>query len=157
MTQEERLEELRETMVSVAASIIGRGSDRDTAEDAVQEAFIRVCRYLHEVAPENLRGYVFAAVRNSARNARRKLTAYRNLCTPLDLCDEVGVYHDPTVGLMAREVDLSVLTTKQRQVMELLVAGEEYVSVAAELRSTVSAVRLRAFRARRRLLAGMVS
>ena len=65
----------RQTLFSLALTVT---SCAGLAEDAVHEAFVRLCR--QQVRPEgSLSAYVFAAVRNAAIDCRRKQVRQQNL------------------------------------------------------------------------------
>jgi len=63
----------RQGLYSLALTITGSSQ---FAEDAVQDAFARLCR-TEGGRPENLRSYVFAAVRNAAIDVSRRTSTDR--------------------------------------------------------------------------------
>ena len=65
----------RQSLFSVALTVTGCSS---TAEDAVHEAFVRLCQK-SERPQGNLRSYVFAAVRNAAIDCRRRQLHQRSM------------------------------------------------------------------------------
>ncbi|MEI8197361.1 MAG: sigma-70 family RNA polymerase sigma factor, partial [Phycisphaerae bacterium] len=117
--------------------------DPALAEDAIHEAFARMLK--SEARPQrDALAYVFAAVRNAARDARRRLVR-------LELHKEVGLVlptHDPVADAVRNEEQvrtaaaLEGLGDDDKQVVVLRIYGqlsfEQIAEVCAEPLPTVS-------------------
>ena len=155
------VDEYSGAMYRVAFSVLRNPSD---AEDAVQEAFLRVLRHRHELGEvRNYRVWLVRIVWNVALDRKRRAKTRPET----DDVDELARVL-PSHGLSAEEITAAAqhhahvlkcveqLPAKERQVL-LLSAFEELssVEIASVLRITESSVRSRLFRARN-LMAGLL-
>lgn len=126
------------------------GINADTAEEIVQESFLRLYRHLSRGGDRtNLRAWLYRVAHNLARNEQN--SAHNRLCGPID--DE-GVSHgastshgiSPELLFLNRERDdklreaISVLSAPQRECLVLRAQGMKYREIAAVLDLSISAV-----------------
>ena len=130
-----------------AAAMVG---DQDTAEDALQEAFIRAYQSLDSCRePHRFKHWFFRIITNQCHNARA-----RRRTEPLDQHDTPareradGPAEQEELG-RAIEVALNDLTTEQREAFILKhVDGRSYEEIAGLLGAGVDALKMRVYRAR---------
>jgi RNA polymerase sigma-70 factor (ECF subfamily) len=130
-------------------------SNREDAEECVQDTFVRVHRALHRYEErERFDAWLFRILANRCRTARRRVTRWR-LFHSADL-DRVTPTSTARVdGFVARDEiwhALSELTEEQREAFLLRhVEGLSYEEIAAISGIAVTAVRMRVSRACSRL------
>jgi RNA polymerase sigma-70 factor (ECF subfamily) len=130
-------------------------SNREDAEECVQDTFVRVHRALHRYEErERFDAWLFRILANRCRTARRRVTRWR-LFHSTDL-DRVTPTSTARVdGFVARDEiwhALSELTDEQREAFLLRhVEGLSYEEIAAIAGIAVTAVRMRVSRACARL------
>jgi RNA polymerase sigma-70 factor (ECF subfamily) len=130
-------------------------SNREDAEECVQDTFVRVHRALHRYEErERFDAWLFRILANRCRTARRRVTRWR-LFHSADL-DRVTPTSTARVdGFVARDEiwhALNALTDEQRESFLLRhVEGLSYEEIAAVSGIAVTAVRMRVSRACARL------
>ncbi|MEW5916891.1 MAG: RNA polymerase sigma factor [Gemmatimonadota bacterium] len=130
-------------------------SNREDAEECVQDTFVRVHRALHRYEErERFDAWLFRILANRCRTARRRVTRWR-LFHSADL-DRVTPTSTARVdGFVARDEighALNALTEEQRESFLLRhVEGLSYEEIAAVAGIAVTAVRMRVSRACARL------
>jgi len=135
-------------------------SNREDAEECVQDTFVRVHRALHRYEErERFDAWLFRILANRCRTARRRVTRWR-LFHSTDL-DRVTPTSTARVdGFVARDEiwhALSELTEEQREAFLLRhVEGLNYEEIAAVAGIAVTAVRMRVSRACARLREAIV-
>jgi RNA polymerase sigma-70 factor (ECF subfamily) len=136
MSRQERLEAVyrqeRQRLFACAYAVVG---EAEAAEDAVHAAFERLLA--RNVQPENLRSYVFAAVRNAARDIGRRNMALerraRRSACPLQ--DE----HNASAALESQETAMQLIAALatiepvRREVIELHLRGDLKFREIAEM------------------------
>lgn len=145
------VERYRVEFARYAASTCG---DRDTAADAMQEAFIRAFDSLSECRdPERFGAWFFRILTNQCHNARTRRRAH----VPLDHVPQTAaaVSGDPAEGAELREAiagALDELTPEQRDAFVLKhVEGRSYAEMAELLSVSQDALKMRVHRARETL------
>ncbi len=134
--------------------------DPQAAADATSETFARALKGLPRYRARTFRGWLFTIAHNVVVDQTRR----RRPTTPIDAIGELadGAV-SPEEWFLAREGDIRVarllrsLSERQRQVMELRVAGLRSAEIAEVLGMQVGAVRTAQFRALqqlRRMLGG---
>src|SRR6185503_1765033 len=124
--------------------------DQDTAEDALQEAFIRAYQSLHSCRePGRFKHWFFRILTNQCHNARA-----RRRMEPLDQHDAPareradGPMEQDELG-RAIESALNDLTLEQREAFVMKhVDGRSYEEIAVLLGAGVDALKMRVYRAR---------
>ena len=128
-----------------------RRADRETAYDAVAEAFLTVWRRLDDV-PGDALPWLYGVVRRSLANQRRSLRRRRSLISKLahDQLDAVSA--EPRAGPSPLSEALERLSVREREAL-LLTAWEglDCVRAAAALGISPVAFRVRLHRAKRKL------
>ncbi len=94
--------------------------NREEAEDAVQDIFLRAARSIHTVRDNaNLKAWVWVIARNYVRDVARREARHKNLLVPPEDISEM-VRHSPSPSSsMIIEECLAALTIAQRQVVVL--------------------------------------
>lgn len=140
-----------------AVALVG---DSDSAEDALQEAFIRAYQSLHSCRePHRFKHWFFRILTNQCHNARarRRLESLDQHDAPARERADRPVEQDEL--RRAIELALSELTTEQREAFVMKhVDGRSYEEIAELLGAGVDALKMRVYRARevlRRLLDGL--
>ncbi len=142
-----------------AAALVG---DADSAEDALQEAFIRAYQSLHTCRePHRFKHWFFRILTNQCHNARarRRLEPLDQHETPARDRSDRAVEQDEL--RVAIEAALGDLTPEQREAFVMKhVDGRSYEEIADLLGPGADALKMRVYRARevlRRKLDGMRS
>lgn len=130
-------------------------SNREDAEECVQDTFVRVHRALHRYEErERFDAWLFRILANRCRTARRRVTRWR-LFHSADLDRVTPTSAARVDGFVARDEiwhALNVLTEEQRESFLLRhVEGLSYEEIAAAAGIAVTAVRMRVSRACARL------
>jgi RNA polymerase sigma-70 factor (ECF subfamily) len=137
---------------------LGRTGCRSTAEDIAQDALTALVRRWRTAGPpESPEAYVFAIAKRRAGRA----IARRALMAPLEVIrgtarDEPSVEqaYASRTGLAVVRSALRALSRGDREALLLRLAGElSFDHIAAIMRTTPAAVKMRISRARRRLAA----
>ncbi|MEZ5332466.1 MAG: RNA polymerase sigma factor [Thermoanaerobaculia bacterium] len=132
-------------------------SDPGTAEDLVQEVFLRVLKYRKSFRPGSpFEPWVYTLARNAAIDLHRRRgeapveeEALEERPSPAPGVHETVVGRQAAVHLRSA---FRALSTEQREVLVLArFEGRPYVDIAARLGCSVGAVKLRVHRAARRL------
>ncbi len=129
--------------------------DTYMAEDAVQEAFLRLIRYrdkIRDPASPQMRAYVYKTLKSAALDLYRAQKRQRSRCCTLD--DAVGYALEETdVGILSTDI-LADLPQKYAAVLRcLFISGLTVHETAAVLKISDACVRKRCERARKRLKA----
>jgi RNA polymerase sigma-70 factor (ECF subfamily) len=117
--------ELGPALLAYARSIL---SDRSSAEDAVQQVFLKLLARRELEIPGDARPYLFRAVRNVSINLKRgaQRAARREAATPIFAAS------DGVASLVpALEAALAELPDEQREVLVLRIWGELTLDAAA--------------------------
>jgi RNA polymerase sigma-70 factor (ECF subfamily) len=135
---------------SVWRYLLCLGAPRETAEDTIQETFLRLCTHLRRGgATDNLRAWVFRVAHNHALNERRN-NRYLVLAGPVD--DEAGadIAKDagasPETLLLEREQiahvqrALRTLSPGELRCIHLRMEGLRYREIGEVLGVTISTV-----------------
>jgi RNA polymerase sigma factor (sigma-70 family) len=142
----------------VATAFRELNGDGQLAQDAAQEAFIRLARYGQFAQFEtgsSLRGYLIVVARNTARDVRR--ATHRRREQPLDGPDSSGVAARGASGQEESELHqqilhaLTHLSEDDRDILRLSSGGLTISEIAKKYELPYSAVAVRLHRARRRL------
>ena len=142
-------------LVMYARRVLGDRSD--TAEDIVQEAYLRLLGLAaSDEAPAGARPWLFRVVRNLAIDERR--SAVRR-ADPVAEPDVLGTAaRDDTASLVERReelagalLEIAALPPRERRAIEMDQAGIDARAIATELGTTPNAVHQALFRARKRL------
>jgi RNA polymerase sigma-70 factor (ECF subfamily) len=126
------------------------GIGADTAEEIVQEAFLRLHSHLRGGGDRtNPRAWLYRVAHNLARNEQS--SAHNRLCGPMD--DEALLHgasirngHSPESLFLNRERDnklkaaIGALSASQRECLVLRAQGMKYREIAAVLDLSISAV-----------------
>lgn len=140
------------------AFLLRLSSDPGTAEDLVQDVFLRVLKYRKSFRSGSpFEPWVYTLARNAAIDLHRRRGA-----APLDEEEELEEHPSPAPGVHETAVGrqsaghlraaFRALTTEQREVLVLArFEGRPYVDIAERLGCSVGAVKLRVHRAVRRL------
>lgn len=124
----------------IAAGIL---PDERDAEECVNDALLRLWETIPPANPDNLRAYLFAAVRNSALSIHRKNTANKRggAESPLSLMEELGqsesYVDEPDMALLADSLNrfLAGLSRDQRIVfVRRYYYGLSYADIARSSR-----------------------
>lgn len=145
-------------LVMYARRVLGDKSD--TAEDVVQEAYLRLLGLAaSDEAPTSARPWLFRVVRNLAIDERR--SAARRADPVADTAILGAAALDDTAELVEQREeiagafrDIAALPPRERKALEMDQAGIGAHAIAAELGTTPNAVHQALFRARKRLRAG---
>lgn len=123
--------------------------DRETAEEVVQDAFVRLHGRLHAVAPDRAAGYLRVAVLNGSRSRLRRRRVARSHPAPADRPSESA--EAGGVGRASRDEVLAVvrsLPVRQRDVVLLrYFAGLSVSEVADTLGIATGSVKTHTSRA----------
>jgi RNA polymerase sigma-70 factor (ECF subfamily) len=131
-------------------------SDRDRAEDAVQQTFVQAWRAAHTVDPaRSLTSWLYTICRRVCidlyrrdRRASDALTADGVVAG--DAVDDITIERTWMIGEVRRAVD--ELPEREREIVRLShLAGWSYPEIAEHLGVPIGTVKSRAFRAHRRL------
>jgi RNA polymerase sigma-70 factor (ECF subfamily) len=153
----DELEQLYQTTYTAVVRFLYRKVwDAERAEDLAQEVFVRALAH----RPDKPRAWVFAVAANLARDEARAAVRRKRHLTLLK-GDPVAhptiqpgadtlVEHDERVA--AVQEALSVLTTRDREILLLWDAGLSYPEIAAQTGLALGAVGTTLARARRRLV-----
>jgi RNA polymerase sigma factor (sigma-70 family) len=161
MTDQQAMSAVREGDLDKAALLYERykrplynyflrcGTDREAAQDIVQQVFVRVLQYRHTYQPEHeFRVWIYRIARNCQNDHYR--TAARtvnNLDLVQHLAEEVSPNDDERVRLALRQ-----LPTEYREVLILSRYEDlKYEQIAELLDCTVAAVKVRVHRAIKQL------
>lgn len=151
------VERYRNEFGRYAVALVG---DSDSADDALQEAFIRAYQSLHSCRdPQRFKHWFFRILTNQCHNARarRRLESLDQHDAPARERADRPVEQDEI--RRAIEVALSELTTEQREAFVMKhVDGRSYEEIAELLGAGVDALKMRVYRARevlRKRLDGM--
>ena len=136
------------------------GDRSDTAEDVVQEAFLRLLSLAaSDEAPTSARPWLFRVVRNLAIDERRSVARRADPVADTAILGAASL--DDTAGLVEdREEladafrDIAALPPRERKALEMDQAGIGAQAIATELGTTPNAVHQALFRARKRLRSG---
>ena len=136
------------------------GDRSDTAEDVVQEAYLRLLGLAaSDEAPTSARPWLFRVVRNLAIDERR--SAARRADPVADTAILGTAALDDTAELVERREeiagafrDIAALPPRERRALEMDQAGIGAQAIATELGTTPNAVHQALFRARKRIRAG---
>lgn len=129
--------------------------DREAAEDATQEVWIKVFRSLHDFDGRSaFTTWLFRVTRNVCLDMQR---AGRRVAVPLDPFQLSGVAADSTEGSAATAVDLEravrTLTPDDREAFNAVALfGLSYAEAGEALGAPAGTVKSRVFRARRSLV-----
>ncbi len=145
-------------LVMYARRVLGDKSD--TAEDVVQEAYLRLLGLAaSDEAPTSARPWLFRVVRNLAIDERR--SAARRADPVADTAILGTAALDDTAALVEQREDIAgafrdiaALPPRERKALEMDQAGIGAQAIAIELGTTPNAVHQALFRARKRLRAG---
>lgn len=145
-------------LVMYARRVLGDRSD--TAEDIVQEAFLRLLGLAaSDEAPTSARPWLFRVVRNLAIDERRSVARRADPVADTAILGTAAL--DDTASLVEdREEladafrDIAALPPRERKALEMDQAGIGAQAIAAELGTTPNAVHQALFRARKRLRSG---
>src|SRR5262245_23032047 len=121
-------DEFAPALFGTAARLLG---SREEAEDAVHDVFVALVRARRSLAGvENLRAYLFAALRRACAGRRR-----RGRTVPIESVPEPAAAEPPEAGRSARlERALRSLPPEQREVVALKIdGGLTFAEVAAVL------------------------
>ena len=141
------VERYRNEFGQYAVALVG---DRDTAQDALQEAFIRAYQSLHSCRePHRFKHWFFRILTNQCHNARarRRLESLDQHDAPARERSDQPLEQDE----LRRAIDaaLSELTVEQREAFVMKhVEGRSYEEIAELLGAGVDALKMRVYRAR---------
>ena len=119
--------------------------DRDSAEDIVQEAFIKLCEnkdeeFKHERA---LRAYLYVIVRNTALTFLQTKKRFNNDDGTLEISEETDFFKSilqEETHLLIREA-ISQLAPRNQKIIELSLEGLSNLEIAQELDISVNTVK----------------
>jgi len=139
------------------AYLVGQCGDTDSAEDLLQETYVRVWRHLPElraIPAERRRYYLFATARNLVIDSRRRQAVRQQQIAP----PEPAFASDPAQAIIAQEMAIVVdcaireLPPDLRTVLSLHLLGEMNSSeMGTALGIPAGTVRYRLSRARQML------
>lgn len=133
------------------------GDRSDTAEDVVQEAYLRLLGLAaSDEAPTAARPWLFRVVRNLAIDERRSVARRADPVADTAILGTAAM--DDTAGLVEQREeiadtfrDIAALPPRERRALEMDQAGIGAQAIATELGTTPNAVHQALFRARKRL------
>ena len=146
----------------VYAYLLGQCGNSESAEDLLQETFLRVWRHLPDirsVPAERKRFYIFAIARNLALDElRRRMVRQRSMALPESIPQQAQTA-DPVYTVIAQETVSAVddaiqqLQPDLRIVLSMHLIGEmNSFEIASALGIPASTVRYRLARARRGII-----
>jgi RNA polymerase sigma-70 factor (ECF subfamily) len=149
--RQERFEALYEEHFDALLAYALRRTERETAYDAVGEAFLTVWRRLEDV-PEDALPWLYGVIRRTLANQRRSIRRRRSLVSKLTHNQPEPVSAEPKVGSSPLREALERLSGREREAL-LLTAWEglDCVRAAAALGISPVAFRVRLHRAKRKL------
>ncbi|MBO3760224.1 sigma-70 family RNA polymerase sigma factor [Ciceribacter sp. L1K22] len=126
-------------LVAVAERILRR---RDLAEEAVQDAFLRIWTHSHQYAPDrgSARGWIYAIVRNRAlnllRDGRREFTVDEvEAIQEAERSDEImAAWHRLDRDARLRDCLGALDETRRRGILMAYVGGYTHGEIAGRLR-----------------------
>jgi RNA polymerase sigma factor (sigma-70 family) len=137
---------LRDMMFRFAVSIV---SDKDSAEDAVQDVFVKILLLSEQNRYKNLEAFAMTSVRNKCYDMLRH-SKFRS-DEPVDIGIPVEDHNDWDVRIVIRKA-IDSLPRKQREVVHLKdVEGYEIKEIAEILSMRENVVRVVLSRARKEL------
>jgi len=139
------------------------GLTQEDAEDVVQQAYIRVLPLLANGAAKNPKGLLYAAVRNQAKDAMRKLARESNGLNCLPAPGASPSAQDQAINneVYAEIMDaIQELPEHQRGVILCMIEGFKPHQIAARFETAIGIIYSRSLRARATLrvrLAGLLA